>query len=121
MVGGRHPSESGTFTAGFEPICNECAEMDPPERKDPSSGSRSAMTQDQLDQAVPSRPSTPVPPAPHVHTHSHAPGHVHPKKTHRRRSMRLVRRSAGSNAGIIIAVVILAVAVLVGLMIAASK
>lgn len=119
MVGGRHPSESGTFTAGFEPICNECAESSP--GKDPSSGSRPAISQTQLDAMIPNRPKTPAPPPPSTPGHSHGHHPPHPKKTHRRRSMRTVRRSSGSNAGLIIVGIILAVGVLIALVVAASK
>lgn len=123
MVGGRHPSESGTFTAGFEPICNDCAVL---EEHDPTAPPRAPMTPTQLDALIPEQQKTPahlpgrpassarnpVSSEPHVHGHQHS---------HRRRSGRFSRRAGGSNPALFVVIGIGVALAVVLMIVLASK
>ncbi len=109
MVGGRHPGESGTFSAGFEPICNDCADM---EKSDPTAPPRAPKTSAELAALLPEEPRepTPKPPPP-------APprrGSSRRVRGTMRRSGRFIRRESGNPAlMILLGIGVLAAIVLV--------
>jgi hypothetical protein len=121
MVGGRRPGDTGTFTAGFEPLCSNCAEM---AANDPTEPPLAPMTPTQLDALVPDEIKRSEPKSPtSVHIQTQAPivpdrPRPRPRKaTHRRRSGRFVARHRPDGSPAVFMVV--GAIVLVGILIIA--